>query len=103
MKKFAGNKRARNPPGTSSPAAKRIKEDPKPRTSVEEPESVFAAARRRHQERQKAEGNAVQETTRGPAAAATSANSLDSHEAWEKRWMRIYPNKQLVRAVGAVF
>lgn len=90
--------------GNSSPAAKKIKEGPatESKPSVAEPESIFEAARRRHQGRQKAEAKAEQTIAGSAATSASSKPTPSSYESWKQEWMRSYPHEQFIDAVGAV-
>lgn len=82
----------------SSPAAKRVKEEPEDKPKVQPEESMFEAARRRHASLQAVK----KEAQPGDGSSAAKTDAKESHSDWEARWMNAYPSKALVRAVGAV-
>ncbi|KUI68760.1 hypothetical protein VM1G_04276 [Cytospora mali] len=106
-------KRSGGPPQAASdpPTAKKVKREEEADGAEE---SIFAAARHRHEARTglvhggAVAGSSGSETkakpegaTEGAAAAAAAVSGVESYAEWERRWRAVYPG-DLVRAVGAV-
>ncbi|KUI60337.1 hypothetical protein VP1G_07545 [Cytospora mali] len=104
-------KRSGGPPQASSdpPTAKKVKREEEADGAKE---SIFAAARRRHEVRTgQAQGGAVAGSSgsetkaktkpEGAREGAAAVSGVESYAEWERRWKAVYPG-DLVRAVGAV-